>query len=1029
MIMSTQPVIEPEKRVTDLVLIRHLQRLGFDSSFVEFTQDYAPKNTVRRCSPYAKYYTDRISQAQFAVVSNLPMVKNGGHKVEAAWYESQKGWYSRANMFSAIVNGNRVAITNLYDQPNGTRFGEKLEYEPSVTIDGEILDCLSGPYILPQDPINENYELNTLEWDYGVCKRRLRLIEGRISGRWVFPVIPSGALTIKYNQQGHFRLRLSKFAVDDDSERITPDQLKALLALDLPLELGDSATFYPDASPETSSFDGYAQRIINPDRESWSSLVNSSGTNSADGTGIATGVNIGGTSASPYWWSLARNIFSFDTSSLGSVVVTAATLSTRAQNKVDEDGWLPDINVYDATPASQTGVSNSDYQTCGDTPFSSPIAYADWTIGDYEDFVLNAAGLAEISVVGNTTFSQRNANYDVAQTSPAIPLGADQVSHLRIYYSEQGAGYKPKLVITFTAISEPTVTTQAASEILETGATGNGNITDDGGDTVVERGFDIGTETGVYTDEQTETGSFSTGAFTLGLTGLEPNTTYYIRAKARNSKGWGYGDEVSFTTEYKIVTLPATEITEESASGSGYISSADITTVGIEWGTATGDYPNENTDDYDNSGPYWTLPMTSLPANTRIYYRAKALHAVDGWVYGDEVYFDTLKGAPVVATNAPTSATEETFVANGEITDVGFDAPDLRGIVYGTSSQTDPGDVAPASSGYDAYTSDPGTFATGTFSKLLHGLTTRSFYYYRAWAHNSQGYAYGSEVKVLVSDVINMLRPTGYIESNIRFVSGSFWPSSKLKWPRLLDQDAVYFTSAWGFGGVSGNYIYEKQHYAVNWFQDVYSLSQIHNQTEGIVKVKWKSHITGNSYPGTKYKRVIRVGGNNYSGSEAQSGPYTGVVCNVFRDSPDTSAAWTLAEANGMGAGVALYGGSGFGISVCDSLEIWLLWIDAAVQVTGINVIDGATLRLNGLVVEDEMETCQVHFEWGTISGALGNSTAAQTKARGETFYADIAASGIVFYRAVIVTACGETFYSAESSNTNTGKNQVIIIP
>ena len=36
--------------------------------------------------------------------------------------------------------------------------------------------------------------------------------------------------------------------------------------------------------------------------------------------------------------------------------------------------------------------------------------------------------------------------------------------------------------------------------------------------------------------------------FQSSITGLSPNTTYYLRAYATNSQGTGYGNELSFTT-------------------------------------------------------------------------------------------------------------------------------------------------------------------------------------------------------------------------------------------------------------------------------------------------------------------------------------------------------------------------------------------------------------------------------------------------------------------------------------------------
>jgi len=71
------------------------------------------------------------------------------------------------------------------------------------------------------------------------------------------------------------------------------------------------------------------------------------------------------------------------------------------------------------------------------------------------------------------------------------------------------------------------------------------------------------------------------------------------------------------------------------------------------------------------------------------------------------------------------------------------DTFDKRGFVYGTSSQSDPGNVAPASSGYDTYVEDTGNFVVGAFEKTLISLVKGQTYYVRAYAHNTNGYSYG----------------------------------------------------------------------------------------------------------------------------------------------------------------------------------------------------------------------------------------------------------------------------------------------
>lgn len=93
-----------------------------------------------------------------------------------------------------------------------------------------------------------------------------------------------------------------------------------------------------------------------------------------------------------------------------------------------------------------------------------------------------------------------------------------------------------------------TVTTQAITNIVTTTATGNGNVTDLGDSAVTQHGHCWNT-TGTPTtaDSKTENGvKAAIGAFTSSLTGLTPETLYYVRAYATNANGTSYGGEVNF---------------------------------------------------------------------------------------------------------------------------------------------------------------------------------------------------------------------------------------------------------------------------------------------------------------------------------------------------------------------------------------------------------------------------------------------------------------------------------------------------
>ena len=99
-------------------------------------------------------------------------------------------------------------------------------------------------------------------------------------------------------------------------------------------------------------------------------------------------------------------------------------------------------------------------------------------------------------------------------------------------------------------LSAPTVTTQDVTAITTTTATGNGTITDLGSPNPTAHGICWNTSGNPTTaDNHTDEGAASaTGPFTASMTGLSPNTTYYVRAYATNTAGTVYGNEVSFLT-------------------------------------------------------------------------------------------------------------------------------------------------------------------------------------------------------------------------------------------------------------------------------------------------------------------------------------------------------------------------------------------------------------------------------------------------------------------------------------------------
>ena len=126
-----------------------------------------------------------------------------------------------------------------------------------------------------------------------------------------------------------------------------------------------------------------------------------------------------------------------------------------------------------------------------------------------------------------------------------------------------------------------TLTTTAVSAIAETTAISGGNISNDGGTLITQRGVCYSTSPSPTTANATIISGSGTGSFTSNLTSLTANTIYYVRAYAINSAGTAYGNEVSFTTTAGgggIVTNPGAGVTFD-----GYTYSSIVLGNGQEW--------------------------------------------------------------------------------------------------------------------------------------------------------------------------------------------------------------------------------------------------------------------------------------------------------------------------------------------------------------------------------------------------------------------------------------------------------------
>lgn len=353
-------------------------------------------------------------------------------------------------------------------------------------------------------------------------------------------------------------------------------------------------------------------------------------------------------------------------------------------------------------------------------------------------------GTSQNPTISGTHTSDGNGSGEF--TSTLTDLTANTTYYVRAYATNsEGTSYGAQKTFTTTqSTSLPEVTTYQVTEIGATTATCGGYVVSDGGSTVTSRGVCWSTEHNpvLNTNYMTHDGS-GTGEFTSSITGLSPNTTYYVRAYASNSVGTNYGEEKSFTTNDGlpvVTTAEVTSITQTTAICGGNVTSDGglaVTSRGVVWDTSPNPVLNIYYMTNDGSGTgVFTSNITDLSPNTTYYVRAYASNSA-GTSYGEQKTFTTGQtiSLPTITTAEVSDITSSTATCGGNVTSDGGATVTARGVCWSTSSN-------PTIS--NSHTSDGN--GIGTFTSSITGLTANTTYYVRAYASNSAGTSYGSDV-------------------------------------------------------------------------------------------------------------------------------------------------------------------------------------------------------------------------------------------------------------------------------------------
>lgn len=307
-------------------------------------------------------------------------------------------------------------------------------------------------------------------------------------------------------------------------------------------------------------------------------------------------------------------------------------------------------------------------------------------------------------------------------------------------YAKNSFGTNYGDVLAFTTAARPTVITDPAfSQITATSATGGGNVTNDGGEPVLCKGLSwnrdpLNPEPNEYVLYGT-----GTGPFFSAINGLRANTKYYVRAFGTNSVGPGYGDPVELNTGAPVAatvhTYHINNTSGTSVPAGGYVlndGGSDVKERGFCWNTTGVPTVNDNKVSGGTGTGRFDLMISGLQSEKTYYVRAYAITDAPLPSYGNEVSFKTIT-KPTVFTKTDVTVTGTTATVSGDIVSDGGSRVSRSGIVWDLEDEPDITLPTRVQSGT----------GMGEFNHSIGELLGNSTYYYRAYATNEVGTAYG----------------------------------------------------------------------------------------------------------------------------------------------------------------------------------------------------------------------------------------------------------------------------------------------
>jgi hypothetical protein len=504
----------------------------------------------------------------------------------------------------------------------------------------------------------------------------------------------------------------------------------------------------------------------------WSSLTATPTTvtnegSSSDGSGTAD-FSSSLTSLNPQ---TLYNIRAYATNVSGTTYATAASFYTYSNPATAPagsfGGTAPNSSEIDLTWTVATfpgaGASNSGYIILRRSDASDPTTAN----------VVNGIAPASLSLpLGTVLATNITAGATTSYNNTGLAPNT-QYNYIIIPYTWDGTNaatysYYTTSAPTTNAMTQagfPTVaTTVTASAITDLAASSGGQTISDGGFALSAKGIVWSTSTAptVLSNTGSTNDGTSTADFSSSLTGLSPQTLYYVRAYATNTNGSGYGNEITFRSLSSPVSVQASSL---NATATANV----VGSITLNWSGAT--FPGGATAGYvlvyGTGSPAFTgspnglAPASAVSVGTPVTLGNVTTTSVTGLTPGTTYNFLLVPytwdgtntttnnyltaaaptasavavGTPSVTTTTVASITSTTASSGGSGISANSGTISAKGVAWGTSSN-------PTTSGSN--TNDGS--GTSDFSSSITGLTEQTLYHYRAYVTNEAATAYGSDL-------------------------------------------------------------------------------------------------------------------------------------------------------------------------------------------------------------------------------------------------------------------------------------------